>query len=153
MRRPVKKFLSSIWFCQREQWPEGIWFPGDTKKKRRFLYRDVYRAIVKKHTSLKRILTRPLIWFQMARLESDIMVDVLLRLKARGIVGLSIHDGLMVTQSQLGAARKILDEVTQERLGFSITHKTILLEPVRNYSIGGIDLRSEFNESEYEISL
>jgi hypothetical protein len=64
----------------------------------------------------------------MARLESDIMVDVLLRLKARDIVGLSIHDGLLVAQSQVGAAREILDQVTFERLGFSIPHKTTFLE-------------------------
>ena len=98
-RRPVKKFLNSIWFCQRKQWPRDIWFPGDTKKKRRFQYGDVYRAIKMKHPLLKKVLTRPLIGFQMARLESNIMIDVLLRLKGLGIVGLSVHDGLLVKKS------------------------------------------------------
>jgi hypothetical protein len=152
-RKPVKKFLNSIWFCQRKQWPRDIWFPGDTKKKRRFEYNDVYRAIVKKHPDLKRVFTRPLIGFQMARLESDILIDILLRLKARGIVGLSVHDGLLVAQSQVGAARQILDGVTQERLGFRIPYKTELLEPTPNYSIGEtIDLSSDFNSQE-EITL
>ena len=53
-RTPIKKFFNSIWFCQRGQWPKDIWFPGDTKKKRIFLYRDVYRAIVKNHPSLNK---------------------------------------------------------------------------------------------------
>jgi hypothetical protein len=128
-RTPFKKFASSIWFAQRGQWPKDIWFPGDEKKKRRFQYRDVYRAFVKKHPILKKSLTRHLIGFQMARLESDIMVDILLRLKGLGIVGLPIHDGLLVKQSQATLAGEILDQVTLERLGFMLPHKTKLLEP------------------------
>ena len=40
-----------------------------------------------------------MIGFQMARLESDIMIDILLRLKSLGILALPIHDGLLVPKS------------------------------------------------------
>jgi len=126
-RKPVKKFLSSVWFCRHRQFPREIYFPKREKKKK-FKYMDVYTAITRKHPKLKKVLARRMIGYQMARLESDIMMDVLLRLKERAIHGLSIHDGLMVAQSQVGAAREILDQVTFERLGFSIPHKTTFLE-------------------------
>jgi hypothetical protein len=128
-RKPFKKFASSIWFAHRGHWPKGIWFPGDEKGKRRFEYRDVYRAFVRKHPILKKILTRPLIGFQMARLESDIMVEILLRLMRLGIVALPIHDGLLVAKSHADAAGAIMDEVTFERLGFILPHETELLKP------------------------
>jgi hypothetical protein len=122
-RKPVKKFLSSVWFCRHHQFPRGVYFP------KKFKYADVYTAITRKHPKLRGVLARRMIGYQMAHLESDIMMDVLLRLKARDIVGLSIHDGLMVAKSQVSAAREILNEVTLERLGFSIPHKTTFLEP------------------------
>jgi hypothetical protein len=122
-RKPVKKFLSSVWFCTHHQFPREVYFP------KKFKYEHVFNAIKRKHPKLKKVLARLMIGYQMARLESDIMVNILLRLKERGIVGLPIHDGLMVAQSQACAARKILDEVTQERLGFVIPHKTTILKP------------------------
>jgi hypothetical protein len=129
-RKPVKKFLSSVWFCRHQKFPRDVYFPKKLK------YEDVLIAIKRKHKKLGAVLGRRQIGFQMARLESDIMTDVLLRLKARDIVGLSIHDGLMVSKNQASAARAILDEVTLERLGFSIPHKTTFLDPKPETTVG-----------------
>ncbi len=122
-RDPVKKFLSSVWFCRQDKFPRDVHFLKN------FKYADVLTAIKRKHPKLRSVLARRQIGFQMARLESDIMTDILLRLKARDIVGLSIHDGLLVAKSQASAAGEILDQVTLERLGFSIPHKTTFLDP------------------------
>jgi hypothetical protein len=70
-----------------------------------------------------------MIGYQMARLESDIMMAVLLKLKAKGIVGLSIHDGLLVEHGRVFETREIMNSVTKERLGFSIPSQTELLKP------------------------
>jgi hypothetical protein len=158
-RAPVKKFASSIWFAHRKRWPKGIWFPGDVKgkekgktfpyAKRQFEYMDIYRAFTNKHPILKKILARPKVGFQMAHIESDIMVDILLRLRWLGIVGLPIHDGLLVKQSQARAAGEILDQVTLERLGWILPHKTNLLKP-KPEPVGGVDFTpEEVDETQY----
>ena len=58
-----------------------------------------------------------MIGYQMARLESDIMMDVLLRLKAQGIAGLPIHDGLLVEQGKVCEAQRIMADVTKRKTG------------------------------------
>jgi hypothetical protein len=146
-REPMKKFFSSIWFCKRHHWPKDVLFPGDTPKDRifdrRFEYQDVLRTIQRKHPKLKIVLEWRQVGFHMARLESDIMVDILLRLKGLGIVGLPIHDGLLVKQSVVDQAGIVMDEVTLDRLGFSIPHKTELLYPIPENQ-WNIDLPVEF---------
>jgi hypothetical protein len=105
--------------------PKDIFFP-----KKKLKYNDVYYAILRKHPNLRKVLGRRKIGYEMARLESDIMVEILLRLKGLGIVGLSIHDGLMVRQSIATEAREVMAKVSAERLGFAIpTSFKILEEP------------------------
>ena len=58
------------------------------------------------------------------------MVQILLRLKARGIVGLSIHDGLMVPKSKTAEAKEIMTKVSLERLGFVIPVSVKILKPM-----------------------
>jgi len=124
-RGAVKKFFSSIWFCTNHTMPKDIFFP-----KKKLKYNDVYYAILRKHPNLRKVLARRKIGYEMARLESDIMVEILLRLKGLGIVGLSIHDGLMVRQSIATEAREVMAKVSAERLGFAIpTSFKILEEP------------------------
>lgn len=135
-RRPVKKFMSACWFCRSRRMPDGVVFP------KKFSFEDVWTAISRRHPRLRSVLARRMVGYQMARLESDIMVDVLLRLRDRGIVGLPIHDGLLVPQSRIFETKATMDSVTQQRLGFKIPIKTTLLKPSTpdNYLNEVIDL-------------
>jgi hypothetical protein len=57
---------------------------------------------------------------QIQFVESQIMVQVLLRLKHEGVVGLPIHDGLVVAVSHEEMARTIMANVAAEVVGVEI---------------------------------
>lgn len=57
-------------------------------------------------------------------IESSIMVGILLRLKQEGIVGLPIHDGLVVSCSFEDKTREIMEEVALELTGVNIPVST-----------------------------
>jgi hypothetical protein len=86
----------------------------------------------------------------MARLESDIMVRILLVLKAKGVTALPIHDGLMVPASRAEEARAVMAQVSQEKLGFAIPVASEIWRPQpQEQSIQTIDLSKEVIEFQY----
>lgn len=46
--------------------------------------------------------------------ESSIMMRLLLMLKAEGIVGLQVHDGLLVPQSKMERTKKLMEQIARE---------------------------------------
>lgn len=48
------------------------------------------------------------------RCESNILMEVLLELKTRGVVGLGLHDGLMVPQSRASEVRQLMEEASRQ---------------------------------------
>ena len=160
-RWAVKEFFNSVWYCTNHTMPNNIFFPCDEKlrpsKKRQnryvkktVTYDSVYYAICRKHPKLRKILERRKIGYEMARLESDIMVRILLLLKGKGVTALPIHDGLMVPASRAEQARAVMAQVSQEKLGFAIPVASEILRPQpQEQSIQTIDLSSEVNEFKY----
>ena len=55
---------------------------------------------------------------QLQRKESDIVIDVLLALRGKGIVALPIHDALLVAEGTEDIASQVMQEVFRDRLGF-----------------------------------
>jgi hypothetical protein len=53
-------------------------------------------------------------------MESQIMVEVLLRLKREGIVALPIHDGLLVHNEAEDGAKAVMEAVALEMTGVDI---------------------------------
>ena len=130
-RGAVKEFFNSIWYCTNHTMPNNIFFPCDEKLrlskkqqnrnvKKTVTYDSGYYAICRKHPKLRKILERRKIGDEMAKLESDIMVRILLLPKAEGVTTLPIHDGLMVPASRAEEARAVMAQVSQEKLGFAI---------------------------------
>ena len=51
------------------------------------------------------------------RLESDILVDVLLSLKAKGITALPIHDAILVNANYEAKAQEVMKEEFRRKVG------------------------------------
>jgi hypothetical protein len=59
------------------------------------------------------------IGMQLFRNESDILVDVLLTLKTQGIVGLPIHDAVVVRDDNSDKAKAVMKQVFREHTGIT----------------------------------
>lgn len=70
-------------------------------------------------------------WFKFAYTESNMMVDILLKLIAMGIPALPMHDGLMVGISHRTDAARIMREVSVSQLGVElpVTEKQLIARP------------------------
>jgi hypothetical protein len=91
-------------------------------------FSEVLTLVHERHPSLKEILSQENIGFQLANLESEILVQILLRLKDEGIVALPIHDAILVRTSDTKRAHAIMAAVSQEFSGFSIPVSTSRIE-------------------------
>lgn len=76
-------------------------------------------ALVKRHPALKSCFGVGL-GYGLMRTESDILVNVLEEMRGRGIVGLGIHDGLLLPRSRAEEGRQIM-----ETIGREITKQTL----------------------------
>ena len=56
---------------------------------------------------------------QLFRRESDILVDVLTTLKAKGVVALPIHDAVLIMDEHQEVAQKVMIEVFEEHTGLT----------------------------------
>lgn len=61
---------------------------------------------------------------QLFRKESDILVDVLLKLKAQSVVALPIHDAVLVADEDKETAVRVMKEVFKKHTGITpeVTH-------------------------------
>ena len=76
-------------------------------------------AIVARHHALEGCLGAGL-GLKLMRTESEIMLAVLMELKARSIVGLGIHDGLLVQESRAEEVRLMMEEMAVGKVGATI---------------------------------
>lgn len=81
--------------------------------------RDLCNSIVARHPLIADAFYKGL-GHTTQYLESQIMVQVLLRLKERGVVGLQIHDGILVPASSVDMVSRILVDTAQEIAGSPI---------------------------------
>jgi len=80
--------------------------------------RDILSAVEKKHPVIFPLMTSG-IGMQLFRKESDILVDVLTTLKAKGVVALPIHDAVLVMDEHQEVAQKVMIEVFEEHTGLT----------------------------------
>ena len=77
---------------------------------------EVLRAVEKKHPDIFPLMTSGM-GMQLFRKESDILVDVLLALKKRGIVALPIHDAVVVMDDKQQETTDIMKKVFRDNTG------------------------------------
>jgi hypothetical protein len=77
---------------------------------------DLIGAIEQTHAPIAPLFGRG-IGFELMNLESNIMVAVLLRLRSLGIVGLPVHDAVIVARSDVEAAASVMMMVAEEEAG------------------------------------
>lgn len=81
--------------------------------------RKTKAAILAKHPALVAAWGRGL-GYRLMNTESDILVEVLLDLMAKGIPALGLHDGLMVQSSFKDEARRVMEDVSLRKVGVVI---------------------------------
>lgn len=82
------------------------------------------RAILAHHPALTDAFGRGLGYRLMNR-ESEVLLAVLEDLRVRGIVGLGLHDGLLVPASRAEEAKQVMEDVAKALTGYRlpVTHK------------------------------
>ena len=84
----------------------------------RIKLKDTLRAVESKHPAIFKKMTSG-IGMQLFRRESDILVDVLTTLKAKGVVALPIHDAVLIMDEHQEVAQKVMIEVFEEHTGLT----------------------------------
>ena len=84
----------------------------------RISLRDVLRAVERKHPVIYSQMTSG-IGMQLFRKESDILVDVLITLRSKGIVALPIHDAVVVRDDNSDKAEAVMKKVFREHTGIT----------------------------------
>lgn len=99
-KKPLKKMPHGA----RKSFPNGI------------TVGDVLKAVSQRHPEVYPYFNAG-IGMKIMRLESDILVDVLLSLKAKGITALPIHDAILVNANYEAAAREVMREEFRRKVG------------------------------------
>jgi hypothetical protein len=84
----------------------------------RISLRDILGAVERRHPAIYPQMTSG-IGMQLFRKESDILIDVLITLQARGIVALPVHDAVIVMDEHHLQATKIMKEVFKRHTGIT----------------------------------
>ena len=84
----------------------------------RYNIKDILEAVARKHPAIYPQMTSG-IGMQLFRKESDILVDVLLTLQAKGIVALPIHDAVVVRDDNSDKAKAVMKKVFKEHTGIT----------------------------------
>jgi hypothetical protein len=125
--REGRKRLVSVMFTSKRKLRQ---WPGVTPKERediRSLFggtkvKDAVAAIRERHKAIAE-------WFEcgrglrLQRTESDILVSVLLKLNARGVTALPIHDAVLVARSHGETAKRIMEAKSRKVTGAKIPAK------------------------------
>ena len=113
-RKGIKKCIQAVINTTKPptRVPRGVrkHLPG------KYSMRDVLSAVEKKHPEIYPLMTSD-IGMQLFRKESDILVDVLLVLKKRGIVALPIHDAIVVMDDKQQETTDIMKKVFRDHTG------------------------------------
>jgi hypothetical protein len=113
-RRGVKKVMNAMLFANKRlfRMPQGVRLEFSLEHR----MDEVMRAIEAIHPALKDYFFTGIGHHAQFR-ESEILVDVLLELKQSNIVGLPIHDAVMVPASRRGEVRDIMLSVFHHHTG------------------------------------
>ncbi len=84
----------------------------------RYSIKDILEAVVRKHPAIYPQMTSG-IGMQLFRKESDILVDVLITLQAKGIVALPVHDAVVVRDDNSDKAKAVMKKVFKEHTGIT----------------------------------
>ena len=79
---------------------------------------DILRAVQLKHSNIFSLMTSD-IGMELFRKESDILVNVLLTLKGKGIVALPIHDAVIVKEEDKQETIIVMKDVFKEHTGLT----------------------------------
>jgi hypothetical protein len=113
-REGVKKILNALLCSSQiaERFPAGTkaYFPAGRK------FADIREAIERHHPALVRLFGTAQALRQQY-LESTVMVRALISLSEKGVVGLPIHDALLVRESHAPLAREVLEQCFREVTG------------------------------------
>lgn len=116
-RSALKLAVNALLFddYRRRSWPvpkdnEAPWLPPDWTVAR------TKAALLKRHPALAGCFGCGL-GFTLMHTESVILVQVMEEMRSRGIVGLGIHDGLLLPRSRAVEGRVIMEAVAQEITG------------------------------------
>ena len=84
----------------------------------RISFRDILGAVERRHPAIYPQMTSG-IGMQLFRKESDILIDVLITLQARGIVALPVHDAVIVMDEHHLLTTEIMKEVFKRHTGIT----------------------------------
>jgi hypothetical protein len=113
-REGVKKIINAALFSDRTQrrMPQGArQYFGDE-----VTYREALTAIKQRHAPIADYFFKGLGMELMFR-ESEILIDVLLRVQEQGKVALPLHDGLLTSRSAAPVVKETMEEVFRRRTG------------------------------------
>jgi hypothetical protein len=135
-RTGIKKIFAAMTFARKplKNWPKDddkpvlSYFPVSTR------LRDVTNAIEKRHPALAKAFYKGRGFKYMFR-ESQILVDVLMQLKAEGIPALPVHDCLITAEKHAWRTEQIMVAMFKNHLGGSVKvdfegHKGTKVRPV-----------------------
>lgn len=116
-RDAVKKLVASLFSRSKEakRLPAGM--SGELPEG--WTMERFFTAFAEVHPGIAPLFARGL-WFEFAAIESNLLVDILLRLLSRGIAALPMHDGLMVAKSHTETALAMMRGVSKEHLGIEL---------------------------------
>lgn len=113
-REGIKKFMNAMLFAPKplERKPQG------TRKllPKNYSAKEITQAINDAHPAIAHQFHTG-IGHRVQFIESSILVDALLRLKASGIVALPIHDAILIPLSAQNLAHRVMSEVFHEAVG------------------------------------
>lgn len=109
-RDGCKKLMNALLFSQGplRNWPEDTnrHFPDSIN------LRTAIEMLAAKHAPIAHLFGKGL-GFQLMRIESDMLIEVLTELSAAGVTALPLHDAVLVAKSHAGVARETMEAVFQ----------------------------------------
>ena len=114
-RNGWKILINAMLFAERPlgNWPENArgCFPEGMKLK------EAVKLIERKHEPIAHLFGSG-IGYQLMRIESDILVDVITNLFRSGITALPLHDAVLVAESQARTAKEVMEYELARRTGY-----------------------------------
>ncbi|WP_225128010.1 hypothetical protein [Bradyrhizobium sp. IC3123] len=113
-RDGCKKLMNALLFSRGplKNWPEDTHrhFPGGVN------LRTAIEMLSAKHAPIAHLFGKGL-GFQLMRIESDMLIEVLTELSAAGVTALPLHDAVLVAKSHAGVAQETMGAVFQRWSG------------------------------------
>ncbi|WP_342714498.1 hypothetical protein AAFG22_22305 [Bradyrhizobium sp. B024] len=107
-RDGCKKIMNALLFAKGplKNWPEDTrqYFPSGTK------LRTAVEVLTAKHVPIAHLFGKGL-GFQLMRIESDMLIEVLMELAIAGVTALPLHDAVLVAESHADIAQKTMRAV------------------------------------------